>query len=162
MQAQIDVVDAQIAARWHRLLDAGRAAESRRQRQALAAKYASLISIAGQAELAKLARQQTMDVVQAADEAGRAGAALRRFATPPSVAALGLLIGLAVVALRLRSRDTLTTSEDLADRAPRSSVRDVDTVPSPPITSTKRARTRSTSSTAPTKSARRTERFVRA
>jgi non-specific protein-tyrosine kinase len=113
VQAQIDVVDAQIDA-----LDSSTAKQDARQnldvqRQGLANKYATLLSTAGQAELAKLARQQTMDVVQAADEPGAPVHPLPvRDATVGCV--LGLLIGLAVVALRLRSRDRLTTSEDLA------------------------------------------------
>jgi capsular exopolysaccharide synthesis family protein len=83
------------------------------QRQALTAKYASLISTAGQVELAKLARQQTMDVVQAP---ARPGAPVQPAPVRDATlgCALGLLIGLALVALRIRSRDTLTTSEDLA------------------------------------------------
>ena len=117
-------------------LDAGCAAESRCTASGLADKYASLNSTADQAELAKLARQQTMDVVQAAAEPG---APVRPLPVRDATVgcALGLLIGLAVVALRLRSRDRLTTSEDLAAGAPRPSVRDVDTVPSPPVAETK-------------------------
>jgi polysaccharide biosynthesis transport protein len=113
VQAQIDGVDAQVAA-----LGSPTSTEDARQnldvqRQGLAAKYGSLIYTAGQAELAKLARQQTMDVVQTATKPGAPVRPLPvRDATVGCV--LGLLIGLAVVALRLRSRDTLTTSEDLA------------------------------------------------
>jgi succinoglycan biosynthesis transport protein ExoP len=113
VQAQIDATDAQIAG-----LGASTATLDTRenldiQRQALAAKYATLLSTAGQAEVAKLARQQTLDVVQAADAPG---APVRPLPVRDAAlaGALGLLIGLAIVALRIRSRDTLMTSEDLA------------------------------------------------
>ena len=113
VRAQIDVVDAQIAALGPTpsTLDARQNLDV--QRQALADKYASLTSTADQAELAKVARQQTLDVVQtAARPVAPVRPSPRRDATVGC--ALGLLIGLALVALRLRSRDTLTTSEDLA------------------------------------------------
>ena len=112
-QAQIDALDAQIAA----LGDAPSTLDERQnldvQRQVLTAKYTNLVSTAGQTQLAMLARQQTMGVVQAAAKPGAPASPLPlRDATIGCV--LGLLIGLAAVALRLRSRDTLTTSEDLA------------------------------------------------
>src|SRR5262249_25155298 len=114
VQAQADVIDARIAA-----LGTTTATQDARQsldlqRQNLAAKYAGLISTADQAQLAKIAGQQTMDVVQAADEPG---APVRPLPVRDATigCALGLLIGLAVVSLRRRTRDQLTTSEELAD-----------------------------------------------
>jgi capsular exopolysaccharide synthesis family protein len=112
-QARIDLVDARIAA----LDPSGSTLDTRQnldlERQALATKQATLLANANQAEVAKLARQQTMDVVQAADLPGSpVRPAPVRDATVGC--ALGLLVGLALVALRLRSRDRLSTSEDLA------------------------------------------------
>lgn len=117
MQAQMAAVDAQIAALGTSTstLDARQNLDA--QRQVLADKYASLTTTADQALLAELVGQQTMDVVQAAT---RPGAPVRPLPVRDASVgcALGLLIGLAVVALRLRSRDRLMTSEDLAAQLP--------------------------------------------
>ena len=113
VQAQINAIDARVAG----LGPSTSTLDTRQnldvQRQALAANYGSLNSVADQAELVGLARQQTMGVVEAAAEPG---APVRPLPVRDAAVgcALGLLIGLAVVALRLRSRDRLMTSEDLA------------------------------------------------
>src|SRR5262249_31776568 len=106
VQAQIDVVDSQIAALGSSISTADARQNLDAQRRGLADKHAPLISTADQAEIAKLARQQTIDVVQAAE---KPGAPVRPSPVRDATVgvALGLLIGLAAVALRLRSRDRL-------------------------------------------------------
>jgi len=113
VQVRIDAVDARVAALGSSTSTLDTRQNLDAQRQGLAAKYASLNSTASQAQLAMLAQQQTMDVVQAAT---KPGAPVRPLPVRDATlgCALGLLIGLALVALRLRSRDRLMTSEDLA------------------------------------------------
>ncbi len=131
-QAQIDGVDAQLAA----LAPDDSTLDTRQnlnvQRQALAAKYSNLISIVGQAQLAMLARQQTTDVVQAA---GKPGGPVSP--SPVRDAALGCavgsLIGLALVASAQSKPRHAVDIRRPGDAAPRAALRDVDPVPPSPV-----------------------------
>ena len=86
VQGQIDAVDAQVAALGSSTSTLDTQQNLDVQRQGLADKYSGLISTADQTELAKVARQQTLDVVQQQPRRRVRRCDPRRFAMPPSAA----------------------------------------------------------------------------